>query len=86
MKRGAHRCFVAVRTEAGTHEVALTLAKGARSRLLEDAVVSHVAVLALAKACGVGLSAEQAGSWRLPPDMAEGEYKQAVAEERLVES
>ena len=86
MKRGAHRCFVAVRTEAGTHEVALTLAKGARSRLLEDAVVSHVAVLALAKACGVGLSAEQAGSWRLPPDNAEGEYKQAVAEERLVES
>ena len=34
MKRGAHRCFVAVRTEGGTHELALTLAKGARSRQL----------------------------------------------------
>jgi hypothetical protein len=71
MKRGAHRCFVAVRTIEGMHEVSLTLAKGARSRLAEDAVVSRVALVTLARASGVTLSAEQLDAWRLDADADE---------------
>lgn len=68
MKRGHHRCFVAVRTSGGTHEVTLTLAKGSRTRVTEDAVVSRVALVTLARACGLELTAEQLDSWRLDPD------------------
>ena len=49
-KRGEHRCYLAVRTSAGMHEFTLALAKGWRSRLLEDAVVSRCALLAVAHA------------------------------------
>ena len=84
MKRGAHRCFVAVRTSEGTHELALTLAKGARSRPSEDAVVGRVALGALARACGLELSEQQADMWRLPAD-ADGSGK-GVDEERLLTS
>lgn len=82
LRRGAHRCFVAICTEGGTHELALTLAKGARSRQLEDAVVSRVALVGLARACGVELSAQQSDMWRLEPD-AEGK---SVENEKLVAS
>ena len=70
MKRGEHRCFVAVRTAAGVHELSLTLAKGMRSREREDAVVGRVALLALAHACGVESASDVGGSdvWRLDPD------------------
>ena len=73
MRRGAHRCFVAVRTPAGTHELALTLAKGARSREAEDAVVSRVALVALAHACGVEGAPHperSASFWQLGADEA----------------
>ena len=53
MKRGEHRCFLAVRTASGMHEISLTLAKGARSREVEDAVVSRLALLSLAHVCKV---------------------------------
>jgi|MDSW01.3.fsa_nt_gb hypothetical protein len=53
LKRGDHRCFVAVHSAAGVHELALKLAKGERSRPLEDAVVSRCALLGLARACGI---------------------------------
>lgn len=83
MKRGAHRCFVAVRTDGGTHQLALTLAKGARSRSLEDAVVSRIALVALARACGVELTAEHSDAlWRLPADDVDG-GRSDVAGERL---
>lgn len=68
MRRGQHRCFVAVHTETGTFEVSLTLAKGARSRVLEDDVVSRVALLAIAHACGVSPSADETAFWRLASD------------------
>ena len=84
MKRGAHRCYVAVRTEQGTHELAPTLAKGARSRLLEDAVVSRVALVALARASGVPLSAQQDEAWRLAADMDESAHRSRVDDERLI--
>ena len=73
MNRGPHRCYVAVRTAAGTLSLELTLAKGARSRAAEDAVVSRVALVALAHACSVegapppgGIDA--AAFWQLAPD------------------
>lgn len=70
-KMGAHRCYIAVRTAAGLHEIALTLAKGSRSRMLEDVVVSRLALMALAHACGVpdAPRPEHASEfWQLPPD------------------
>ena len=83
MKRGAHRCFVAVRTEEGTHEVALTLAKGARSRVLEDAVVSRVALITLARASGLELSTQQGDLWRMRPDEAGDVHDRHVDRETL---
>ena len=54
-RRGSHRCFVAVCTERGVHELSVELTKGARDRQHEDAVVSRCAMLGLAAACGVEL-------------------------------
>ena len=86
MKRGMHRCFVAVHTDRGTYELTLNLAKGARSRVLEDAVVSRIALVGLARACDVDLDAAQSDAlWRLPADDAadEGGTRAAVEDERL---
>ena len=83
MKRGAHRCFVAVRTESGTHELALTLAQGARSRQLEDAVVSRVALVALARACGLELSPAQRDMWRMDADDEGVKNGKSVRDEEL---
>jgi hypothetical protein len=88
MKRGEHRCFVAVRTSSGTHELSLTLAKGARTRELEDAVVSRVALAALAHACGVGSAPkpeDAASFWCLPSNDEECslEFGESVGDEQL---
>lgn len=80
---GDHRAFFAVRTEAGLYELELALTKGARSRLGEDSVVSGVALIALANACGVALSEQQRDAWRLVADV-EGDDADAFA--RLVEA
>jgi hypothetical protein len=84
MKRGRHRAFIAVRTATGTHELALTLAKGARSRILEDAVVSRVALLAIAHACKLpmpgGVLADATPFWRLEGDDDQGLGSAVVAE------
>ena len=70
LRRGAHRAFVAVHTTEGVHELSLVLAKGARSRALEDAVVSRMALAALAHACGVAVPKQSGGAdfWRLASD------------------
>ena len=71
-KMGEHRCYVAVRTHEGTHTVGLTLAKGARSRGLEDVVVSRLALATLARACNIDGMPEPADAlhfWQLPPDV-----------------
>ena len=84
MKRGRHRAFIAVRTAMGTHELALTFAKGARSRILEDAVVSRVALLAIAHACKLpmpgGVLADATPFWRLEGDDDQGLGSAVVAE------
>jgi hypothetical protein len=86
MNRGEHRCYVAVRTAQGTQELALTLTKGARSRELEDAVVSRVALAALAHACGVGSAPrpeDAASFWCLDADECDAEIGESVSDERL---
>jgi nicotinamide mononucleotide (NMN) deamidase PncC len=85
-KRGEHRCYIAVRTQAGLHELALTLAKGARSREAEDAVVSRVALFALAHACGVtGLPhpKEASSFWQLEEADEQSSQKTAISAEQL---
>lgn len=52
-KRGAHRCHVAVRDEAGISTWSLVLAKGARNRTQEEDLVSHLLVYAIAETCGL---------------------------------
>ncbi len=52
-KRGEHRCAVATAGEGGERSYSLTLAKGGRDRAGEEAVVSRLALHALARACGV---------------------------------
>ncbi|MEE8336916.1 MAG: hypothetical protein V3R95_02520 [Dehalococcoidia bacterium] len=52
-KRGDHRCAVATAGEGGVWSYSLTLAKGARDRAGEEAVVSRLALHALAQASGV---------------------------------
>ena len=89
MKRGDHRCYVAVRTATGTHQLSLVLAKGTRTREREDAVVGRVALLALAHACGVEAteSLEDSELWRLDPDGSDDTMvdfsTSALDEERL---
>jgi hypothetical protein len=86
MNRGEHRCYVAVRTARGTRELALTLTKGARSRELEDAVVSRVALAALAHACGVGdapCPEDAASFWCLDADECDVENGESVSDEQL---
>ena len=77
-RRGSHRCFIAVRTAAGIHALSLTLAKGARDRALEDAVVSRAALHGLAHACGAtpGAGVDDAEArlfWQLLPAEAEAD-------------
>ena len=84
MKRGDHRCYVAVCTATGIHELALTLAKGARTRQLEDAVVGRIALLAIAHASGISVpgGVHSAGSfWRLNAD--DTGDAEAISAERL---
>ena len=86
MNRGEHRCYVAVRTAQGTQELALTLTKGARSRELEDSVVSRVALAALAHACGVGSAPrpeDAASFWCLDADECDAEIGESISDERL---
>ncbi len=52
-KRGQHRANVAICTESGVSSFGLTLQKGARSRIEEEALVSRLLLLALAEACGL---------------------------------
>ena len=62
--------------------------KGARTRELEDAVVSRVALAALAHACGVGSAPkpeDAAGFWCLPSNDEECslEFGESVGDEQL---
>jgi len=54
VKRGEHRCFLALHSALGVWELELTLNKALnRSRALEDEVVSRCALVALAQECGL---------------------------------
>jgi len=53
-KRGDHRCWIALASREGVATYGLVLAKGARDRAGEEAVVSRLALHALARGCGVG--------------------------------
>lgn len=85
LRRGEHRCFIAVHTRKGTHSVALTLAKGARSRSLEDAVVARCVLQAIATACGLQAPSQPNGRefWRLWPEDAPSDGHRALEAEVL---
>ncbi len=70
-KRGDHRVHIGLRTNEGTRTRSLTLAKGARDREQEEAVLDAVLLNALAEAFGV--------SERLPVPLLPGEEVQAEA-------
>lgn len=78
-RRGEHRCYIAVCTADGVHELSLLLAKNARSRELEDAVVARCALLGLAASCGIEVP-EARDFWRLPPPDGEGPREGTAAE------
>mmetsp|Transcript_10857 Transcript_10857/g.33445 ORF Transcript_10857/g.33445 Transcript_10857/m.33445 type:complete len:137 (+) Transcript_10857:984-1394(+) len=80
MKRGDHRCYIAVRTARGVHSFSLTLAKGARTRSREDAVVSRAALATLARACGMPSPTLARGVefWRLSADDPEATTEAAA--------
>jgi hypothetical protein len=65
VKKGEHRCFVAVRAAAGVTTYGLTLTKGLRDRLGEETLVSQLLLRAIADACGAPGPA--------PLDLASGE-------------
>ena len=82
-KAGPHRCYIAVQTATGLHEVGITLAKGTRSRTLEDVVVSRLALVALAHACeidGVPRPEQASEFWQLPADTDEEAQDEEVVE------
>ena len=66
LKRGEHRCHVAVHHGTGYAVDSLTLAKGRRDRNGEDAVVSRLILNALAEVAGI--------DGRVDPGLLEGEY------------
>jgi len=53
VKRGDHRVCIATRDEKGTITHELTLTKGVRTRMQEEALASLLLIRALAQACGV---------------------------------
>ena len=53
VKRGAHRCAVAVCTRTGITHYACVFRKGTRSRAQEEDLVSRIVLRALAEACGL---------------------------------
>ena len=55
-RRGQHRCYIAVATDEGVHELELMLTKGVRERAEEDEVVSRCMLLGLAKVCGLDVA------------------------------
>lgn len=50
LKRGEHRCYIAVRAADGVTTYGLTLVKGLRDRLEEEALVSRLLIHAIARA------------------------------------
>lgn len=54
-KRGAHRCAIAVRSDAGVATYALTLTRGERDRLGEETLVSRLLLWALVRGCDLDL-------------------------------
>lgn len=52
-KRGDHRCWIGLASSAGVATYGLVLEKGARDRNGEEAVVSRLAIHALAIGCGL---------------------------------
>ena len=75
LKRGEHRCELAVRDGFGTMRYGLQLAKGERDRAGEEALVSALVLTAIADACGV--------LWAPTPQLAEGEELGRVLESDL---
>ena len=65
LKRGEHRCHVAVHHAMGWSVHSLTLAKGQRDRSGEDAVVSRLILNAIAEVAGI--------DGRVDPGLLEGE-------------
>ncbi|MEX2536825.1 MAG: hypothetical protein WD273_14615 [Trueperaceae bacterium] len=53
VKRGEHRCELAVQDHFGSKSYGLQLAKGERDRAGEEALVSRLVIRAIADACGV---------------------------------
>ena len=66
LKRGEHRCHVAVHCGTGYSVSSLTLAKGRRDRNGEDAVVSRLILNGIAEFAGI--------DGRVDPGLLEGEY------------
>ena len=66
LKRGEHRCHVAVYHATGYAVTSLTLAKGRRDRSGEDAVVSRLILNGIAEFAGIDC--------RVDPGLLEGEY------------
>ncbi|MFL5804500.1 MAG: hypothetical protein ACJ8CR_22490 [Roseiflexaceae bacterium] len=52
-RRGADRCWIAVRDRDGVQAYGLEMHKGARDRLGEETLVSRLLLRAIARACGV---------------------------------
>lgn len=52
-KRGDHRAWLAIRTDAGTALHSVTLAKGRRSRAQEETVLSRLILQEICRACGI---------------------------------
>ena len=74
-RRGEHRCYIAICTQHGVHELSLLLAKGARSRELEDEVVARCALLGLAGAtCDAKVKENARYFWCLSPSGGNAEH------------
>jgi len=54
-RRGADRCWIAVRDNAGVSSYGLVMTKGARDRLGEEQRVSQLLLRAIAEACGIAV-------------------------------
>jgi hypothetical protein len=53
VRRGADRCWIAVRDRDGVHAYGLEMHKGERDRLAEETLVSRLLLHAIVRACGV---------------------------------
>jgi nicotinamide mononucleotide (NMN) deamidase PncC len=85
-KRGDHRCWVAVQTNAATFVYSLVLAKGCRDRAGEEEVAAHLILQAILEVSGIAQPTMSLLQTTVRPQNSSSEQEQLADETVIIET